>query len=278
MIREPIEPPRPADREVQALEESRSAWLLDAAEGTRLHIPILLAITTGMRRGEILAVRWQDVSLDASMVTIRRSLQETKAHGLTCAMGYAPAGDPKTRLTVGWNREANHAWLLPGYERGLQLAAAAGVPNVICFSGNRGGQSDAEGLATCAKGLRALVPTAERLGVTVCMELLNSKVDHADYQCDHTRWGAELVERVGSERFKLGAACGARGAEEGHAKLPAAREGCQSPARPPPGKPETCGCPGARVPRLAGRSRLRSGSNEMLDTAGRSGIVQLSFS
>ena len=126
-----------------------------------------------------------------------------RAHGLTCAMGYAPAGDPKTRLTVGWNREANHAWLLPGYERGLQLAAAAGVPNVICFSGNRAGQRDAEGLATCAKGLRALMPTAERLGVTVCMELLNSKVDHADYQCDHTPWGVALVEKVGSPRFKL---------------------------------------------------------------------------
>jgi hydroxypyruvate isomerase len=126
-----------------------------------------------------------------------------KAHGLACAVGYAPAGDPKTRLTVGWNREANHAWLLPGYERGLQLAAAAGVPQVICFSGNRAGLSDAEGIAVCARGLRQLMPTAERLGVTVIMELLNSKVDHPDYQCDHTRWGAELVARVGSPRFKL---------------------------------------------------------------------------
>ncbi len=126
-----------------------------------------------------------------------------KAHGLTCAMGYAPAGDPKTRLTVGWNREANHEWLLPGYRRGLALAAAAGVPNVICFSGNRGGLSDAAGIAACAAGLRALMPDAERLGVTVCMELLNSKVDHHDYQCDHTAWGAALVDRVGSPRFRL---------------------------------------------------------------------------
>jgi hydroxypyruvate isomerase len=118
-------------------------------------------------------------------------------------MGYAPAGDPRTRLTVGWNREANHEWLVPGYERGLALAAAAGVPNVICFSGNRAGTSDAAGLAACAAGLRALMPTAERLGVTVCMELLNSKVDHADYQCDRTAWGVALVERVGSPRFRL---------------------------------------------------------------------------
>lgn len=126
-----------------------------------------------------------------------------RAHGLTCAVGYAPAGDPRTRLTVGWNREAHHAWLLPGYERGLALAAAAGVPNVICFSGNRGGLSDAAGLDACARGLRQLMPAAERLGVTVVMELLNSKVDHADYQCDRTRWGAELTERVGSPRFRL---------------------------------------------------------------------------
>jgi hydroxypyruvate isomerase len=126
-----------------------------------------------------------------------------KQFGLTCAMGYAPAGDPRTRLTVGWNRTANHAWLIPGYTRGIELAAAAGVPNVICFSGNRDGLSDEEGLANCAAGLKAIMPAAERSGVTVCMELLNSKVDHHDYQCDRTPWGVELVKRVGSERFKL---------------------------------------------------------------------------
>jgi hydroxypyruvate isomerase len=126
-----------------------------------------------------------------------------RARGLACAVGYAPAGDPKTRLTVGWNRRDNHAWLVPGYERGLALAGAAGVPNVICFSGNRGGLSDEEGLAACADGLRRLMPAAERARVTVVMELLNSKVDHKDYQCDRTPWGVELVRRVGSERFKL---------------------------------------------------------------------------
>jgi hydroxypyruvate isomerase len=123
--------------------------------------------------------------------------------GLACAVGYAPAGDPKTRLTVGWNRRDHHAWLVPGYERGIALAASAKVPNVICFSGNRGGLADDEGLAACADGLRRLMPAAERAGVTVIMELLNSKVDHPDYQCDHTAWGARLAERVGSPRFKL---------------------------------------------------------------------------
>jgi hydroxypyruvate isomerase len=126
-----------------------------------------------------------------------------KPHGLTCAVGYAPAGDPRTRLTVGWNKRANHEWLLPGYEKGLALAAAAGVPQIICFSGNRDGQSDADGMEACAAGLKQLMPTAEKLGVTVIMELLNSKVDHKDYMCDHTPWGAALVEKVGSPRFRL---------------------------------------------------------------------------
>ncbi len=126
-----------------------------------------------------------------------------RPHGMTCAVGYAPAGDPRTRLTRGFNRRDHHAWLVPGYEKGIALAAAAGVPNVICFSGNRDGLGDDEGLEACAEGLRRLMPAAERSRVTVIMELLNSKVDHKDYQCDHTAWGVRLAERVGSERFKL---------------------------------------------------------------------------
>jgi len=124
-------------------------------------------------------------------------------HGLTCAMGYATVPDPRTRLTRGFNRVENHSWLIPAYERAIPLAAAARIPNLICFSGNREGQSDEEGLAACARGLSALMPAAERHGVGICMELLNSKVDHADYQCDRTPWGAALVKKVGSPRFKL---------------------------------------------------------------------------
>ena len=77
------------------------------------------------------------------------------------------------------------------------------VPNVVCFSGRREGLSDEKGLAHCAAGLKQIMPVAEEHGVTVCMELLNSTVDHPDYQCDHTEWGVELVERVGSPRFRL---------------------------------------------------------------------------
>ena len=124
-------------------------------------------------------------------------------HDLRCAVGYATVPDPRTRLTKGFNRTENHAWLIPAYERTIPLAAAAGVPNLICFSGNRDGQDDEEGLEVCARGIKALLPAAERHGVTICMELLNSKVDHADYQCDRTPWGVALVKRIGSERFKL---------------------------------------------------------------------------
>jgi hydroxypyruvate isomerase len=121
-----------------------------------------------------------------------------KRFGLTCAMANGP-----TTITVGWNRPDQHDRLVKESERLLPLVRAAGLPNMIVFSGNRAGLSDAEGLENCARGLRRITPLAERLGVTVCMELLNSKVDHLDYQCDRTPWGAELVKRVGSPRFKL---------------------------------------------------------------------------
>ena len=126
-----------------------------------------------------------------------------KRHGLACAMGYAAVPNPRTRLTEGFNRVENHAWLIPAYQRAIPLAAAAEVPNVICFSGNRAGLSDEQGRENCARGLAPLLPLAERHGVTICMELLNSKVDHPDYQCDRTPWGVALAKQLGSERFKL---------------------------------------------------------------------------
>jgi hydroxypyruvate isomerase len=126
-----------------------------------------------------------------------------RRYGLTCAMGYATVPDPRTRLTQGFNRTSNHSWLIPAYQRAIPLAAAAGVPNLICFSGNRAGMDDVAGREACARGLAPLLPLAERHGVTLCMELLNSRQDHADYQCDHTTWGVALAKQVGSERFKL---------------------------------------------------------------------------
>ncbi len=121
-----------------------------------------------------------------------------RRHGLTCAMANGPSTIP-----VGFNRPDQHDRLVAESARLLPLVAAAGLPNMIVFSGNRGGMSDGEGLANCVAGLQRVTPLAEQLGVTVCMELLNSRVDHQDYMCDHTAWGAELVRRVGSPRFKL---------------------------------------------------------------------------
>jgi hydroxypyruvate isomerase len=121
-----------------------------------------------------------------------------KKHGLTCAMANGPSG-----IVDGWNRVEDHDRLVKESERLLPLVAAAGLPSMIVFSGNRRGISDADGLKNCARGLKRITPLAERLGVTVCMELLNSKRDHGDYQCDRTPWGVELVKQVGSDRFKL---------------------------------------------------------------------------
>lgn len=118
--------------------------------------------------------------------------------GLKCAVGYATDwGIPR-----GFNRIANHEKLIADFEAMIPKAAAAGVPNLICFSGNREGLNDNEGLINCATGLRKLMPSAEKHGVTIIMELLNS-YGHKDYQCDKTAWGAALCEMVGSERFRL---------------------------------------------------------------------------
>ncbi|MDZ7632566.1 MAG: TIM barrel protein [Gemmatimonadaceae bacterium] len=121
-----------------------------------------------------------------------------KPYGLTCAVANGP-----TTIPVGFNRLDQHDRLVAESERLLPLVAAAGIPQMIVFSGNRAGMPDAEGLANCVVGLRRIMPLAEQLGVTVIMELLNSKVDHKDYMCDHTAWGVELAKRVGSPRFKL---------------------------------------------------------------------------
>jgi len=106
-------------------------------------------------------------------------------------------------ISNGWNRKDNHDRFVEEMKRNLDLAAEAGVPNVICMSGERKGLPDDEGIKNCVEGLKRVAGYAERKKVTMCMELLNSKVDHKDYQCDRTAWGVEVVKGVGSPRFKL---------------------------------------------------------------------------
>jgi hydroxypyruvate isomerase len=122
-----------------------------------------------------------------------------KKYGLTSAM---PNGAGKG-IEKGFNDPQYHDELVASFEAVIPKAANAGLNQIICFSGNRNGLDDEKGIENCAIGLKRLMPIAEKYKVTVVMELLNSKVNHKDYQCDKTPWGVALCEKVGSERFKL---------------------------------------------------------------------------
>lgn len=121
-----------------------------------------------------------------------------KKHGLVPTM--APGAGS---ISNGWNRKENHDRFVEEMKKNIDLAAEAGVPNVICMSGERKGLPDDEGIKNCVEGLKRVAGHAEQKKVTMCMELLNSKVDHKDYQCDRTAWGVEVVKGVGSPRLKL---------------------------------------------------------------------------
>jgi hydroxypyruvate isomerase len=145
-----------------------------------------------------LCVGAKEIGLKAIDLLDEKDWSIPRRYGLTCAMANGFGSIPR-----GFNRLENHDKLVADAERMIPAAAAAGVPNIVCFSGNRGGLSDGEGIANCVAGLTRLSPAAERYGVTLCLELLNSKVDHKDYQADHTAWGVEVVRGVGSPRLKL---------------------------------------------------------------------------
>lgn len=121
-------------------------------------------------------------------------------HGIFSSMCYI---DGKVSLTNGFNNKEYHEQLIKSYLDVIPLMVKAGYKNVICFSGSRNGMDDETGLKNCVEGLQKILPLAEKSGVTIQMELLNSKVDHKDYMCDRTPWGVELCRRLGSENFKL---------------------------------------------------------------------------
>jgi hydroxypyruvate isomerase len=106
-------------------------------------------------------------------------------------------------LTEGWNDIKNHPILIENYLKYIDLVADAGYKNLICFSGNRNGMSDDEGMKNCVLGLKQILPKAEKRGVIIQMELFNSKVNHPDYMADSSAWGIDLCEELGSENFKL---------------------------------------------------------------------------
>ena len=140
-----------------------------------------------------------DMGLTAIDLLEEKDWAALKGFGLTCSMGYAGAGS----IPMGLNDRANHDAIVGALEITLPRAAAAGVPNLITFFGNRNGRSDAAGLENCVVGLNRVKSVAESEGVTVCVELLNSKVNHPDYQGDHSRFGVEVMKRVASPRVKL---------------------------------------------------------------------------
>ena len=148
---------------------------------------------------EDLCVAGKKMGLQSIELLLAEDFPTLKKHDLICAMvSGVPGGIPK-----GLNRIENHDKIAEFMEKTIPLVAEYRYPNIICFSGNREGMTDEQGLDNCAIGIKKFIATAEKHKITIAMELLNSKVNHKDYMCDLSKWGVELCKRVGSERFKL---------------------------------------------------------------------------
>ncbi len=122
-----------------------------------------------------------------------------KQNGLISTM----CNGAELNLVDGWNDKKFHPQLIKNYSEMIPLVAKNGWKNLICFSGSRRGIDDETGWKNCSEGLKQIMGLAEKHNVVIQMELLNSKVDHKDYQCDRTAWGVELAKRIGSPNFKL---------------------------------------------------------------------------
>ena len=122
-----------------------------------------------------------------------------KKYGLISSM----CNGAEISLTEGWNDKKYHTTLVDNYLKHIDMVADAGFKNLICFSGNRRNIDDEKGLINCTEGLKKILGYAEKKGVIIQMELLNSKIDHADYMCDNSNWGFELCSKIQSENFKL---------------------------------------------------------------------------
>ncbi len=147
---------------------------------------------------EKLAAESKRIGFHSVELLTPEDFKKVQPYGLTCAMLSGSCTIPD-----GFNRKENHPQLVKKVSEHIEFAADNKLPNVIFFSGNRRGMSDEEGLENCAIGIKQVVGLAEKKNVTLCMELLNSKVDHHDYMCDRTPWGVKLAKKVGSPRFKL---------------------------------------------------------------------------
>ncbi len=143
--------------------------------------------------------RCKDIGISSVELLNPDQWKTVLSRGLNCAV----SNGGTLGITKGFNNPDHHEQLFYELSEIIPQAAELGIPQIICFSGNRNGMDDRTGLENCAVGLDKVIKLAERYNVTIVMELLNSKIDHKDYMCDHTSWGAELVEKLGSPNFKL---------------------------------------------------------------------------
>ncbi|HEX7906318.1 MAG TPA: TIM barrel protein [Chitinophagaceae bacterium] len=149
---------------------------------------------------EELCVEVKKLGLKAIDLVPPKDWPTLQKHGLFCSMCYTAA--PQS-LTEGWNNPIFHPKLIKEFTEAIPLVAAAGYKNLICFSGNRKGMDDVTGMNNCVDGLKKIIGVAEKNGVIIQMELFNSKINHPDYMCDKSAWGAELCKKIGSPNFML---------------------------------------------------------------------------
>ena len=148
---------------------------------------------------EELCAKGAEMGLEGIDLLNEEEWEIPRQYGLVCSMGYGGGGEISNAL----NRVENHARIEAAFRKSIPHAAKAGVPNLITFSGNSDGLSALEGSRNTVAGLNRIKKVAEDHGVTICMELLNSKVDHKGYMCDHTAWGVRVIEEVNSPNVKL---------------------------------------------------------------------------
>jgi hydroxypyruvate isomerase len=148
---------------------------------------------------EELCEKAQALGIDSIELLNPEDIRLVQQYGLSCAM----ANCVPLSLTDGFNDPSIHEKLQSEYRALIPIIADLGIQNIICFSGNRKGLGDQEGLENCAVGLEPVVNMAQEYGLTIVMELLNSKLSHPDYQCDHTPWGVALCDKIGSDHFRL---------------------------------------------------------------------------
>ncbi len=142
----------------------------------------------------------KEIGFSAIDLTKPEEWPTMQKHGIYASMCYT-SGD--NNLYKGLDNTDYHEKLIKEYLDVIPIMAKAGYKNLICFSGTRNGMEDETGWNNCKMALDKILPTAEKNGVTMIMELLNSKIDHKDYMCNHVEWGAELCKRVSSDNFKL---------------------------------------------------------------------------